>query len=139
MEWKRSALSKFNNPILKKSIENSTHLHEAEDDMLLILPEDEVVRLEEKTLVHLQIVSAPSDEVADVVPGEECARLDVAAVLHVLGREDGPAHLQHAAALADRALHLALRVLRGRFAHIVRVLKQTPNIFIIYLTLAHQV
>lgn len=91
--------------------------------MLLILPEDEVVRLKEETLKHLQIVSAPGDEVADVVPGEECARLDVTAVLHVLGRENWPAHLHHAAALADRALHLALRVLRGRLAHIVGVLK----------------
>ena len=50
--------------------------------MLLVLPHDQIVRLEQQTLYNLQGVPAPLDKVTNVIPREERLRLSSGKVLH---------------------------------------------------------
>lgn len=90
--------------------------------MLLVLPHDEVVRLEEQHLVDAE-VAAPGDEVVHVVPGEEGAGRHVGAVDHVVLR-DLPLGREPAAAACGWALRLQalLPLLLRQAPHVVGVL-----------------
>lgn len=46
-------------------------LEQAQYDVLLVLPHDQVVGLEQQALEYAQGVPAPGNEVGHVVPGEE--------------------------------------------------------------------
>lgn len=46
------------------------YFQQAEDDVLLVLAHDQVVRFEEEALDDLEALAAPSDEVAHVVSGK---------------------------------------------------------------------
>lgn len=61
----------------------SGHLQKTQDEILLVLPQNKIVSFKQQTLDDFDRVSAPFDEIADVVAGEKRSGLGRGEILDV--------------------------------------------------------